>query len=102
MRKRSGRRLMGLTGALVVYGTVSGWAATTLENPAPGALKSGVGVISGWVCDAEELEVSFDGGGGPSYPTGRSGLIRLESVGIVTTGSGCCGTTMNWGTGRIL
>ncbi len=37
-------------------------AATTLENPAPGALKSGVGLLSGWSCNATELEVSFDGG----------------------------------------
>ena len=46
------------------------WAAATLENPAPGALKSGVGVISGWVCDAEELEVSFDGGPRTFVPYG--------------------------------
>ena len=46
------------------------WAAATLENPSPGALKSGVGVISGWVCDADELEVSFDGGARLFMPYG--------------------------------
>ena len=46
------------------------WAAATLENPSSGALKSGVGVISGWICDADELEVSFDGGQRTFVPYG--------------------------------
>ena len=37
------------------------WAAT-LENPSPGAIMSGIGVISGWKCDAGELTVRFNGG----------------------------------------
>ena len=51
--------------ALVVFASLvcvqSAWAVS-LENPAPGSIKSGVGVISGWVCEADELEVSFNGG----------------------------------------
>ena len=31
-----------------------------LENPGPGAFQSGLGVISGWVCDAERIDIVFD------------------------------------------
>ncbi len=30
-----------------------------LENPAPGSFQSGLGVISGWVCEAASVEVEF-------------------------------------------
>ena len=79
MKKRTGRRIMGLMGVLFFCGTASVWAAATLENPAPGALKSGVGVISGWVCDAEELEVSFDGGPRTFVPYGSE---RVDTAGV--------------------
>ena len=79
MRERTGRRIMGLMGVLFFCGTASVWAAATLENPAPGALKRGVGVISGWVCDAEELEVSFDGGPRTFVPYG-SERVDTEPV----------------------
>jgi PhoPQ-activated pathogenicity-related protein len=32
-----------------------------LENPAHGSNQSGIGLISGWVCDAEKVEVEIDG-----------------------------------------
>lgn len=31
-----------------------------LENPRPDSFQSGIGVISGWVCEAEQIEVIFD------------------------------------------
>ena len=46
------------------------WAAATLENPTAGALKSGVGLISGWICEADRLEVSLDGGARLFVPYG--------------------------------
>ena len=55
------------------------WSAATLENPAPGAIKSGVGLISGWVCDAEALEVSFDGGPRTFVPYGSE---RTDTAGV--------------------
>ena len=36
-------------------------AGGALENPGPGAFKSGIGVISGWVCDASRVEVEIAG-----------------------------------------
>lgn len=35
--------------------------AMVLENPQGGSFQSGVGIISGWICDAVTLEVTFDG-----------------------------------------
>ncbi len=54
-------------------------SAATLENPAPGAIKSGVGLISGWVCDANRLEVSFDGGARTFVPYGSD---RSDTAGV--------------------
>ena len=33
----------------------------TLENPRAGSFQSGVGVISGWACEAEEIVIELDG-----------------------------------------
>ena len=32
-----------------------------LENPGPGSFQSGLGVLSGWVCDAEAVEIELNG-----------------------------------------
>ena len=45
-------------------------AAGTLENPAPGAVMSGIGVISGWTCDASRVELEIDGGSRTLVPYG--------------------------------
>ncbi|CAH1207441.1 conserved exported hypothetical protein [Candidatus Nitrotoga sp. BS] len=33
-----------------------------IENPSPGSTQSGVGLISGWACVADRVEISIDGG----------------------------------------
>ena len=50
----------GLVGACVFAFSVA--HAAVLENPSPNSFSSGIGVISGWKCDAGELTVRFDGG----------------------------------------
>ena len=64
------------------------WSAATLENPAPGALKSGVGVVSGWVCDANRLEVSFDGGARLFVPYGSERTDTAVVCGDTDNGFG--------------
>ena len=75
--------------ALLLFGLCAAplvaWAAATLENPVPGAIKSGVGIVSGWVCDAEDLRVSFDGGPQTFVPYRSE---RLDTAGV-------CGDTDN-------
>src|SRR5262245_344772 len=36
-------------------------AQATLENPAAGSFQSGIGVISGWVCNASRVDIEIDG-----------------------------------------
>ena len=38
------------------------WAQSVFENPQPDSFQSGVGVISGWACDAERIDVVFNPG----------------------------------------
>ena len=58
-----------------------------LENPQAESSQSGIGVISGWVCEAEQLEIEFHNGvtGEVSASTagsGTSGPIRWAPVGM--------------------
>lgn len=81
--------------ALLLFGLCAvpliAWAAATLENPVSGAIKSGVGVLSGWVCDANRLEVSFDGGARLFVPYGSE---RLDTA-YTKDGTEICGDTDN-------
>ena len=43
-----------------------------LENPGPNSFQSGVGVISGWVCEAETVEIVFE--------TAQGGVLRYEAA----------------------
>ncbi len=36
------------------------WAQATLENPQPGSFQSGIGLISGWACEANRIAVQFN------------------------------------------
>ena len=44
-----------------------------LENPAPGSFQSGLGVISGWVCEADTVEIVFEPGGTDATLTFEAG-----------------------------
>ena len=59
--------------AFLIAGLAAAPAAAAtgmLENPAPGAAVSGIGVISGWACDASRLEIEIDGGSRGQVPYG--------------------------------
>ena len=60
------------------------WAVVS-ENPTPGSIKSGVGLVSGWICEADLLEVSFNRDEPLFMPYG-SERVDTESV---------CGDTDN-------
>ena len=69
-----------------------------LENPAPGSFQSGLGVISGWVCEADTVEIVFEPGGTDdtlAFEAG-SGTERLDTAdrcGDTDTGFGLL---FNW------
>ncbi|MGE0822917.1 MAG: hypothetical protein AB7G75_11650 [Candidatus Binatia bacterium] len=37
------------------------WSQAVLENPQPGSFQSGIGLISGWACTAERIDIEVDG-----------------------------------------
>ncbi len=48
-------------GAALTPAPSSGGIEGVLENPAPASFQSGIGVISGWVCEAEEVVIEING-----------------------------------------
>ena len=67
----------------------------TLENPGPAAFQSGIGVISGWVCEAEtvEIEIAPETGEPVRYVAGY-GTERLDTA-RRADGTPLCGDTDN-------
>src|SRR5262249_41204408 len=58
--------LLSMSAVMVTVGVLSFglpqtvWAQAKLENPQPGSFQSGIGVVSGWVCDAKQITLVFD------------------------------------------
>ena len=51
-----------IAGIRAIYGpTQATQTKGTLENPGSNATKTGIGIISGWVCDANQVEVEVKG-----------------------------------------
>lgn len=69
-------------------------ATGTIENPADGSVQSGIGIISGWVCDAGTIVARIDGGAPQpvGYGTGRDDTE--ETCGDADNGFGLL---VNWG-----
>ena len=63
-----------------------------LENPGPNSFQSGIGVISGWVCEGAEVVIELNGAGQPAaYGTER--LDTEETCGDTANGFGLL---FNW------
>ena len=63
-----------------------------LENPGDGSSQSGVGVISGWVCEADEVVIEFNGVAQPvAY-----GTERLDTQGVCGDTNNGFGLLFNW------
>ena len=63
-----------------------------LENPAPNTFQSGIGPLSGWVCEAEEVTLRING---QSYPV-PYGLERRDTLGPCGDTDNGFGTVFNW------
>ena len=82
-----------------------------LENPAPNSFQSGIGVISGWVCAAETVEIVMETESGEvrremaAYGTERLDTARRKDgtllCGDTDNGFGCCSTGICWGRASI-
>lgn len=69
------------------------WATGALENPAPGAAASGIGVISGWYCGATRVEVQIDANAPMAAAYGTDRLDTAATCGRRDTGFGLL---VNW------
>ena len=71
------------------------WAQSVFENPQPGSFQSGVGVISGWVCDAQRIDIVFNPGTA-TEETWRAGYkTTREDTEYTPEGEVLCGDTDN-------
>ena len=77
--------------------TVGAQQRQRLENPSPGSFQSGLGVIAGWACDAQLIEVVFDGGldAGRRLKAG-TGTIREDTQGRCGDTDNGFGLLYNW------
>ena len=64
-----------------------------LENPRANAYQSGIGLISGWVCDAERVEIVFNDG--PPQEAGY-GTARADTVPACGDSDNGFGLLFNW------
>ena len=80
--------------------------AGALENPQPGSYQSGIGVIFGWVCEAERIEIEFQHGttGVVSPLTAGYGTNRADTMDVCDNdGNNGFSLAVNWnllGAGR--
>ena len=66
-----------------------------LENPGADSFQSGIGVISGWVCEAESVEVEIETAGGEvTRLEAAYGTARLDTAAL-PDGTPLCGDTDN-------
>ena len=65
----------------------------TLENPAPRSFQSGIGVISGWACDATRIEIAIDGG---PLVEAAYGTDRSDTQGVCGDADNGFGLLFNW------
>ncbi len=79
---------------LSVCRVAAGWAAT-LENPAPNSSQSGIGLISGWVCQAGRIEIEFNGDVRTRQPAGY-GTARGDTAGACGDTNNGFGLLYNW------
>ena len=68
-----------------------------LGNPAPGSFQSGIGVLSGWVCEAETVELGFEPAtGDPFTEEAGYGTERSDTEGKCGDTDNGFGVLFNW------
>ena len=65
----------------------------TLENPSPSSFQSGIGLFSGWVCDAQKVEIEIN-----TRLTLKAGYgtIRSDTAGVCGDTNNGFGLLFNW------
>ena len=65
----------------------------TLENPGPGSFQSGISLLSGWVCEADVVEVEINGG--PRI-VAAYGTERADTAAVCGDTDNGFGVLFNW------
>ncbi len=63
-----------------------------LENPGPASFQSGIGVVSGWVCTAEVVEIALNG----AVQEAGYGTARSDTAGVCGDTDNGFGLLFNW------
>ena len=84
-----------IRGTTAASGGNAGAPPKILENPQPGAFVSGIGTISGWVCDADKVEIEFDNDAANRWQAGY-GTQRLDTYGVCGDANNGFGLLYNW------
>ena len=71
----------------------AGGPTGALENPGPASFQSGLGLLSGWVCEAEVVELEINGG---ARLTAAYGTDRADTVGSCGDRDNGFGLLFNW------
>ena len=84
--------LQGQGGATGDYDVVVTFVQGYLENPGPDSFQSGIGLLSGWVCEAEVVEIELNG-----VPQEAAyGTERLDTLGVCGDTDNGFGLLFNW------
>ena len=83
------QRQGGATGA---YELVITFVPGSLENPGPDSFQSGIGVISGWVCEAEAVEIELNG----ALQMAAYGTARADTEAVCGDTDNGFGLLFNW------
>ena len=67
-----------------------------LENPGPDSFQSGVGVLSGWVCEAEVVEIELNGVAQSAAYSAAYGTERLDTESVCGDTDNGFGLLFNW------
>lgn len=92
MKKPSPTALIGSLGLIVASQQI---AAQNLESPRAGSFQSGIGIIRGWACDANAVEVLIDNSQRLRVAHGTS---RPDTVSVCGDDNNGFGLTYNWST----
>ena len=66
-----------------------------LENPFSGSFQSGIGLFSGWVCDASQVEIEINGDPTLTFMAGY-GTDRIDTTGVCGDSNNGFGLLFNW------
>ena len=72
------------------------FAQALLENPQPGSFQSGIGLVSGWACQAERIDIEITGSSISATIQAAYGTVRGDTAGTCGDSNNGFGILVNW------